>query len=124
MLVGAEQGACAFLTGLSAGSICWFEEGVTDSYGAELGPLTCLGFLKGSHCPHYDGEAERRPTFHKLIKERRIKPGIAADDGVALHYVDQTLKKIVSSRRDAKAYEVSLTEENELKAEFLGARNS
>ena len=42
------------LTGVSAGAICWFEQGLTDSFSDELRPLDCLGFLPGSCCPHYD----------------------------------------------------------------------
>ena len=48
------------LTGVSAGAICWFEQGLTDSFSDGLGPLGCLGFLSGSCCPHYDGEPQRR----------------------------------------------------------------
>ncbi|MGD6942376.1 Type 1 glutamine amidotransferase-like domain-containing protein [Cytobacillus gottheilii] len=115
-----EQGI--ILAGISAGSICWFEEGVTDSYGDGLEPLTCLGFLQGSNCPHYDGEAERRPSYHQLISAAKIKPGVAADDGVALHYIGQELTKIVSSRASAKAYTVDFSsKETELQTEFLGS---
>src|SRR5262245_2380311 len=57
------------LTGISAGSICWFEDGITHSIPGSLTPLRCLGFLKGSNCPHYDGEADRRPAFHRLLRE-------------------------------------------------------
>jgi dipeptidase E len=94
------------LAGLSAGSICWFEEGVTDSVLGELTSLPCLGFLKGSNCPHYDGESERRPSFHRLIRNGEIMEGIAADDGIALHYKDDKLYRVVSSRPYAKAYSV------------------
>jgi len=51
------------LTGWSAGMICWFEHGVTDSFGPELAPMECLGLLPGSACPHYDGEERRRPVY-------------------------------------------------------------
>lgn len=111
------------LAGISAGSLCWFEEGVTDSFGDKLEPIKCLGFLKGSHCPHYDGEAERRPAYHKLIGSKRIQAGIAADDGAAIHYIDQEIYKIVSSRPNAKAYKVSCenqVNEEELHTEYLG----
>ena len=117
-----EQGI--LLAGISAGSICWFEEGVTDSYGEGLEPLSCLGFLKGSNCPHYDGEADRRPLYHKLIASNKIKPGIATDDGVAIHYIEQDISRIVSSRPNAKAYKVfygQQIKEIELETEFLGA---
>lgn len=112
------------LAGLSAGSICWFEEGVTDSYGDGLEPIKCLGFLKGSNCPHYDGEIDRRPAYHKLIESKEIQAGIALDDGVAIHYKEQGISKIVSSRPNAKAYSVSFeTEvvEATLQTEFLGS---
>ena len=112
------------LAGLSAGSICWFEEGVTDSYGDGLEPIKCLGFLQGSNCPHYDGEVERRPAYHKLIKSKNVQSGVATDDGVAIHYKDQEISKIVSSRPYAKAYSVSHDTnviEKELPTEFLGS---
>ncbi|MBF2009266.1 MAG: peptidase E [Chlorogloeopsis fritschii C42_A2020_084] len=86
------------LSGLSAGSICWFEEGVTDSIPGQLTKLKCLGFLKGSNCPHYDGEPERKPSYHRLLSEGLISEGYAADDGVGLHFIGNTLEKIVSSR--------------------------
>ena len=112
------------LAGISAGSICWFEEGVTDSYGDKLEPLTCPGFLQGSHCPHYDGEAERRPAYHELLAFDKIKPGIAADDGVAIHFIEEEVSRIVSSRPNARAYKVYFdkeVKEIELKTEYLGS---
>lgn len=120
-----EQGI--ILAGISAGSICWFEKGVTDSYGDGLETLECLGFLKGSNCPHYDGEAERRPAFHRFIESGEVGEGIAADDGAAVHYIDGSIHKIVSSRPDAKAYRVYFDGkviEEELETEFLGERNN
>jgi dipeptidase E len=112
------------LAGISAGSICWFEEGVTDSYGEGLEPISCLGFLKGSNCPHYDGEAERRPAFKSLIEAKKIQAGIAADDGVAIHYIEQEISNIVSSRPASKAYRVSYQNkviETEIQTNFLGS---
>ncbi|MEG9295202.1 Type 1 glutamine amidotransferase-like domain-containing protein [Mangrovibacillus sp. Mu-81] len=111
------------LAGISAGSICWFDMGVTDSYGDELEPLECLGLLQGSNCPHYDGEADRRPVYHRLIESGKIQSGIAADDGAAVHYIDGDIHKIVSSRPNAKAYKVYFENkviEEELETEFLG----
>lgn len=74
------------LAGWSAGAICWFEQGVTDSFADQLRPMDCLGFLPGSCCPHYTGETDRRPAYHELIREQRIKAGIALDDGGAIHF--------------------------------------
>lgn len=96
------------LTGVSAGSICWFKQGVTDSNkpkdSDELSAMSCLGLLPHSNCPHYDGEANRRPEYHRLLKRGEIGEGWAADDGVGLHYIDGELHKVVSSRPYAAAY--------------------
>lgn len=97
----------AILCGLSAGMICWFEASITDSFG-DIGPLRDgLGLLPGSACPHYDGEAERRPAYHRAIREG-LPGGYAADDGVALHFRGRTLVEAVSSRPGAGAYRVEL----------------
>jgi len=96
------------LAGISAGSLCWFEQGVTDSVPGRLSSLRCLGWLKGSNCPHYDGEKERRPSFHRLLKGGEIAPGLATDDGVAAHFVDEKLTGFVSSHPEKRAYGVGL----------------
>ncbi|KAA3645499.1 MAG: peptidase E [Chloroflexi bacterium] len=98
------------LTGLSAGAICWFEQGLTDSIPGELNPWPFLGFLEDSCCPHYDGEAERRPIYHDLIKAGSIKPGHAFDDGAAGHFVDGKLEVVVTSRPEVNGYSVSLVD--------------
>ena len=112
------------LAGLSAGSICWFEEGLTDPLNAPLYKLDCLGFLKGSNCPHYDGENKRKPTYHQSILEGKIKEGYAVEDGVALHFINETLSASVSSRPTAKAYFVKCVDseirETEVNTNFLG----
>jgi peptidase E len=110
------------LAGLSAGSLCWFEDGITDSYGDELEPISCLGILRGSHCPHYDGEESRRPTYRKFIQEGKVGSGYAADDGVALHFIDEELHKIVSSRESAKGYRVDKDKESILTTHYLGVK--
>ena len=94
------------LCGSSAGSICWFEEGVTDSLAGALERLPGLGFLAGSNCPHYDGEKERRPTYQRMVAAGDIGPGVAADDGCALHFVDAALHVVVAARPEARAYRV------------------
>ena len=93
------------LCGTSAGSICWFEQGLSDSVTAgELRPLTCLGFLQGSNCSHYDSEPFRRPCFHRFISEGSMLGGYAADDWVGLHFVGSKLHQVVSARSNANAY--------------------
>jgi dipeptidase E len=95
------------LGGVSAGAICWFEQGVTDSWAGRLQPLECMGWLPGSCCPHYDGEVERRPAYHSLMLEGHIQPGYAIEDGVAAHFKNGKLERIVSKREGSRAYYVS-----------------
>lgn len=94
------------LGGVSAGAICWFEQGLTDSVAGRLIALDGLGFIGGSCCPHYDSERDRRPTYRRLVARGAIADGIAADDGVALHYVNATLARVVTSRVGARGYSV------------------
>lgn len=94
------------LTGVSAGSICWFEQGTTDSIPGDLTALTCLGFLAGSNCPHYDSEEKRQPTYTRMIASGEMLPGYATDDGVALHYAGTELKRVISSRPTGRAFRV------------------
>jgi peptidase E len=113
------------LAGLSAGAICWFEAGVTDSIPGRLTPLPCLGFLPGSCCPHYDGEADRRPAYHRLIRAGQVAPGIALDDGAAAHFRGGQLQHSVSSRPHARTYLVRLegdiARDEPLPINYLGA---
>jgi dipeptidase E len=95
------------LGGGSAGSICWFEQGVTDSLAGSLTALNCLGFLAGSNCPHFDSEPERRPSYRKMVATGKILDGLAADDGVGLHYIGTRLAHVVSSRPRAKGYRLT-----------------
>ena len=114
------------LGGGSAGSICWFDYGVTDSLAGPLTAMPCLGFLSGSNCPHYDSEPERRPSFRKMVAGGILPDGVAADDGVALHYVEQHLAHVVSSRPRAKGYRLARSGksavERRLSTRYLGRR--
>ena len=111
-----EDGVVLF--GASAGMICWFEAGVTDSFGPELAPMECLGFLPGSACPHYDGEERRRPVYTQLVADG-FPPGIAADDGVAVRYAGTELAEVVTTRDGATAYRVEPSVETPLEARLL-----
>jgi peptidase E len=111
-----EQGVV--LWGASAGMICWFEHGVTDSFGPGLDAMDCLGFLAGSACPHYDGEEKRRPRYRELV-DGGLPEGVAVDDGVALHYVGTELAEVVTCRPGAAAYRVTRAGEERLEAREL-----
>jgi dipeptidase E len=95
------------LSGSSAGGICWFEQGVTDSFGPQLDQMDCLGFLEGSFCPHYDDEELRRPRHGDLLNDG-LAPGYAADSGVGLHFVDGELREVVACEEGSKAYRVEV----------------
>jgi peptidase E len=95
------------LAGLSAGSLCWFETGTTDSFGAGLAVLSGgLGFLPGSHAPHYDDEPTRRDHYQRLVAEGALPAGYSADDGAGLVFHGAELAEVVTSRRDARGYRV------------------
>jgi peptidase E len=96
------------LGGASAGSLCWFEEGTTDSRPKELTIVQGLGFLKGSHSPHYDAEKDRRPLYQQLIGSGRMKPGYACDNNAGIYFEDNEVKRVVASRAGAKVYYVSV----------------
>src|SRR5438552_7050790 len=101
------------LCGWSAGMICWFEQAVTDSFGPQLEAMDCLGFLPGSACPHYDGEAQRRPRYRELV-DNGLLDGLAADDGVGLHFTGTELVEVVTCRPGAAAYRVTRSGEERL----------
>jgi peptidase E len=113
------------LAGISAGAICWFEAGTTDSIPGRLTALPCLGYLAGSCSPHYDGEPQRRPALHRLVAGGEIVSGVAFDDGAAGHYINGMLYQVVSSRPHAKGYRVEkdgiLARETVMDARYLNA---
>jgi len=96
------------LGGASAGSLCWFEEGTTDSRPKELTIVKCLGFLSGSHSPHYDAEGERRPVYQRLISSGQMKPGYACDNNAGIYFEDNEVARVVHTREGARVYYVSM----------------
>ena len=107
------------LTGWSAGCICWYEAGITDSFTPELGPLRDgMAILAGSACPHYDSEERRRPVYAREIAAG-LPGGIALDDGVAALYEDEQLVEIVSARPDGRAFAVDAAGERVLPVRVL-----
>jgi dipeptidase E len=107
------------LAGWSAGAICWFEAGVTDSFGPQLeGMRDGLGFVHGSACPHYDGEELRRPKYTELVRGG-FPAGIAIDDDVAVRLEGDEVADVVTSRDGARAYRVTPEGEDALEARLL-----
>ena len=98
----------AILCGVSAGAICWFEKGITDSWASNLNVMDCLGFIEGCCCPHYDGEKDRKPSLENMLKKSIVPYSYALDDGAALHYKNGQIHKSVIFYKGAGAYKVFL----------------
>jgi peptidase E len=105
--VAHDQGL--LLAGRSAGGLCWFEGGTTDSFGPRLAALRDgLGLIPGSHCPHYDGEPERRPTYQAMVGSGELSPGLAVDDFAAAIYDGQRLVEVVAAEAGRTAFRVDI----------------
>jgi dipeptidase E len=110
------------MCGPSAGSLCWFDQALSAFHGAPR-IVRGLGLLPYSNCVHYDAEPERRAEYHRFVADG-MRPGFAAEDGVALHFRGTDLARVVSSRRDGAAFLVEhdgkRVRETRLEVDFLG----
>jgi dipeptidase E len=110
------------LCGLSAGSLCWFAEGMSAFHG-EPRPVAGLAFLDCSNAVHYDEERARRESYHAAIAAG-MPGGYGVADGAALHFVGDSLHAVVGSRPEAKAYRVERVGDEvvevALRARYLG----
>jgi peptidase E len=95
------------LAGVSAGSICWYAGGPTDSFGPSLRVVTNgIGLLPYGNGVHYDSEAQRRPLVHSLVADGTLPQTHCTDDGVGLLYRGTTLVEAVSEISGRSAYVV------------------
>jgi aminopeptidase N len=94
LLKAYKQGI--IMSGVSAGAICWFEKGITDSWKDHQAILPCLGFVNGVCCPHYDEEPERIPFVKEILEDKRISECMAIEGFCALHLIDDIPKYSVS----------------------------
>jgi len=83
------------------------QNGITDSWASNLKVMPCLNFVKGTCCPHYDEEPERRPTVKKLLLKNTMRNVFAVDGGAALHIKDEKIFKSVVFRKEKSSYLVS-----------------
>ncbi len=104
LVEAAAQGVV--MSGVSAGMNCWFESSVTDSHGPLAALTDGLGLLPGSVCPHYDGEADRRPVYRELVATGELPAGYAVQDGCALLWRDGALVGAYAERPEATAFRV------------------
>lgn len=109
------------LSGMSAGALVWFEDGLTDSYwGAGYRPLRCLGFLPGGCCVHYHGEPERRLRLHEAVRANGGRH-VAIDDCAAVLYEGTTMHEVVSWASGATAYAVMQDDRGDVREDALPA---
>jgi dipeptidase E len=103
------------MAGSSAGAMCWFEAGLTDSFGPDLAPLRDgLKILRGSFCPHYDSESLRRPRYLEAVGAGRLPDGYAVDDGVGLLFEGHELAGAVASLPGSSAFRVERRRGNDV----------
>jgi peptidase E len=111
------------LAGVSAGSICWFTGGSTDSYGPELRGFTDgLSLLPYSNGVHYDGEAQRRPMMHKLIGDGTLPDGYATDNGAGLVFRGIELAEAVTDQEGKFGYRLERNEDGTVTETVLPTR--
>ena len=96
------------LCGVSAGAICWFEQGITDSWASNINVMDCLGFLPEMACPHYQEEKDRRPDVHKMLKQGKCGPGWAIDGGAAVHFKNGKYYKSIQFYSNSYVHYVSI----------------
>ncbi|MFT5395957.1 MAG: dipeptidase E [Gammaproteobacteria bacterium] len=98
----------AVLCGLSAGSICWFRQGNSDSRkfkdetNKTLIKVTGLNYADVLMCPHYDVEKHRQPALKAMMKTTQ-GVAIGVENCAALHIKDDKYR-ILASKKNKKAY--------------------
>lgn len=96
------------MAGGSAGSLCWFSGGFTDSRPKHLSLVQCLGLLKGSHCPHYHSEPARKPLYEQAILSGQLQPGYACDDKAGLLFENGKVIRSVALDENNHAFYLSV----------------
>jgi peptidase E len=115
--------AGVILGGPSAGGMCWFEAGLTDSFGTQLAPMKDgLKFLDGSFCPHYDSESLRRPRYEETVGSGALPDGYAVDDSAVLVFNGRRLEEVVASLPGQHAYRVERRRGNSVEETQVRAR--
>lgn len=99
------------MAGTSAGAICCFEHCCTDAWEDRMDLIPCLGWLKGAMSPHYNSEADRRPTYQHMFQAGQLNYGYAADDCAFLHFKNETFAGAFTYKPDAKVYTLDTTRE-------------
>tara|TARA_B100001989_G_scaffold25638_1_gene15300 strand:- start:103 stop:783 length:681 start_codon:yes stop_codon:yes gene_type:complete len=106
------------MSGVSAGAICWFEKGITDSFDKELNIIDCLGIVDGIACPHFDEEKEREPYVNDAIQKEIIESCICIEGNCALHIKNDSEYYSIDFGNGKNCFKVT-KENNNLKREII-----
>ena len=107
------------MSGVSAGAICWFEKGITDSWSNDLRIMDCLGFVKGNCCPHYDEEPERRPTVANFLSEQLLDSCLVIEGESALHIKNGKVYASIAFRKGKRCYLVNIKNKEIMETPFV-----
>tara|TARA_Y100001968_G_scaffold275918_1_gene269920 strand:- start:1211 stop:1903 length:693 start_codon:yes stop_codon:yes gene_type:complete len=94
------------MSGVSAGAICWFTRGITDSWDNQLQIIPCLNLINGTCCPHYDEEPSRIPYVNKILTENKVSNCISIEGGSAMHFINGNPFQNVSFNNNKNSYNV------------------
>lgn len=108
------------LAGGSAGSICWFRNGVSDSRPVSLSVVEGLGYLPYGNCPHYS-DGDRREFYHRMMAENEMQAGYACDDLAGILFRNGRAVEFVSQSDRHDSYYVSM-EGGEVRSEKMRSR--
>ena len=106
------------MSGVSAGAICWFEKGITDSWAHDLAVMDCLGFVNGICCPHYDEEPARRPFVEKVLKDDTIDHCLSIEGNCALHVKNDKAFRAINFGKNKNSYNTTLVNGEVLEEAF------
>jgi peptidase E len=98
------------LAGTSAGAMCWFEHGLADSTSEGFEVIKGIGLIPGINCVHYNSSIQSQKVFEKTMLRGPFTSGLAIDDWVAVHYVDEKILRVITTQQDASAYQFSVTD--------------
>ena len=103
------------MSGVSAGAICWFEKGITDSFAEKLNIIDCLGLVEGISCPHFDEEKEREPYVNDVIQRGIIESCICIEGNCALHIKNDFEYSSIDFGNGKKCFRVTKDNNNLIK---------
>ena len=106
------------MSGVSAGAICWFKKGVTDSWAKDLKIMECMGFIHANCCPHYDEEPQRRPSVKSFLENQIMEDCFCIEGGNTLHFINEEVLNSVSFGQGKNSYLTNLLDKKIVEKEL------